>query len=111
MRVYFMGRDGRIDRPPIMLDCPDDATRFCDRSTLRGQHVNLPQLRDDLFSRVSLPWHTSVLHQAISHTSGRTTSQGADHPAIPTCHCKARRAKRLAELQTDFSPRHLLNLR
>ena len=30
------------------------------------------------FSRVSLPWHSSVLHQAISHTSGRTTSQGAD---------------------------------
>ena len=28
--------------------------RFRDRPTLRGQHVNLPQLRDDLFSRVSL---------------------------------------------------------
>ena len=38
----------------------------------------LEQLRDDLFSRVSLPWHSSVLHQAISHTSGRTTSKGAD---------------------------------
>ena len=34
-------------------------------------------------SRVSLPWHSSVLHQAISHTSGRTTSQGADQARRP----------------------------
>ena len=42
----------------------------------------LPQLRDDLFRSVSLPCHSLVLHQAISHTSGRTTSQGADHHAL-----------------------------
>lgn len=53
--------------------------RFRDRTALRNQHINLPQLGDDLFRRVSLPCHSSVLHQAISHTSGRTTSQGADH--------------------------------
>src|SRR2546430_8032772 len=33
---------------------------FCDRPTLRGQHVNLPQLRDDLFSCMSLSCHPSV---------------------------------------------------
>jgi hypothetical protein len=31
---------------------------------------------------VFLPRHSSVLHQAISHTSGRTTFQGADQNAI-----------------------------
>src|SRR6185312_9463601 len=56
---------------------------FRDRTTLRNQHINLPQLGDDLFRRVSLPCHSSVLHQAISHTSGRTTSQGADQKSSP----------------------------
>ena len=56
--------------------------RFRDRTALRNQHINLPQLRDDLFRSVSLPCHSSVLHQAISHTSGRTTSQGADQLAL-----------------------------
>lgn len=53
--------------------------RLCDRSALRTQHINLPKLRDDLFRTMSLSRHPSVLHRLKSHTSGRTTFQGADH--------------------------------
>jgi hypothetical protein len=68
-----------IFRPPAIICKFRHAYRshrFRDRSPLRRQHVNLPQLRDDLLRRVSLPRHPRVLHQAQSHTSGRTISQG-----------------------------------
>jgi hypothetical protein len=51
---------------------------LCNRFALRGQHFNLPQLRDNLFCLVSLFWAFSVLHQAQSHTSGETTFKRAD---------------------------------
>ena len=61
-----------------LLLYPSFPTGLWGRFTLRHQHLNLPQLRDNLFRLVSLPRHSSILHQAISHTSGRTTFQGAD---------------------------------
>lgn len=39
------------------------------------QHINLPQLRNDLFSRMPLPCQRSYL-PFETHTSGRTTSEG-----------------------------------
>ena len=53
--------------------------RLRHRATLRRQNVNLPQLRDNLLRRVPLPGHSNLLLLARSHTSGRTTFQGADH--------------------------------
>ncbi|MCJ2079676.1 hypothetical protein, partial [Methylobacterium sp. J-090] len=44
---------------------------------LRDQDINLTQLGNNLFSRMLLPSHDNILHMAQSHTSGRTTFQGA----------------------------------
>ncbi len=67
--------------------------RFRHRFSLRIQHVNLTELRDDLFCLVcsagqSIHWidclsssnrcHFNVLLRLISHTSKRITFQGAD---------------------------------
>ncbi|WP_210315468.1 hypothetical protein, partial [Aurantimonas sp. DM33-3] len=41
--------------------------------------IDLPQLRDDLFRLVLLLRHALVLQWLKNHTSGRTTSVGADH--------------------------------
>jgi hypothetical protein len=46
---------------------------------LRNKDIDLPQLGDDLFRRVLLPWHVLILLDAIRHTSSRTTSVGVDH--------------------------------
>jgi hypothetical protein len=40
------------------------------------QGHRLPQLGDDLFRRVPLPWHVLILLDAIRHTSSRATSVG-----------------------------------
>src|SRR5215204_2211125 len=56
----------------------DRADRLRDGPALSREHLNLPQLRNDLLRLVPLLRHSSVLHMAQSHTSGRTTSQGAD---------------------------------
>jgi hypothetical protein len=56
---------------PIAQDC------VCYLAALCHQHVNLPQLRNDLFSRMPLPCHRSY-PPSEKHTSGRTTSKGAD---------------------------------
>lgn len=42
----------------------DRADRFGDRASLRYQHVDLPQLRDDLFGLMSLLGHSIVLQTA-----------------------------------------------
>ncbi|MFY9294035.1 MAG: hypothetical protein WAP03_25580, partial [Methylorubrum rhodinum] len=42
-------------------------------------NIHLAQLGDNLFSRMLLPSHDDILHMAQSHTSGRTTFQGAGH--------------------------------
>ncbi|WP_210249210.1 hypothetical protein, partial [Methylobacterium sp. WL2] len=44
--------------------------------------IDLPQLSDDLFSRMLLPSHKNILQMAQSHTSGRTTFQGAGHSPV-----------------------------
>ncbi|MCX7355074.1 MAG: hypothetical protein NTY59_09630, partial [Alphaproteobacteria bacterium] len=49
---------------------------------LAAQNINLPQLRNDLFCRVSLPRHRRPPSWQ-KHTSGRTTSKGADHHVCP----------------------------
>src|SRR5438874_7722255 len=41
------------------LAYPDRADRLGHALTLRGQHINLPQLGDDLFGLVALPRHCS----------------------------------------------------
>jgi hypothetical protein len=53
-----------------------------DGMALRRNHINLPEHGDDLFRLMSLPHHSTVLHQAKSHTSGSITFQGADHAMI-----------------------------
>jgi hypothetical protein len=64
-----------------------------------NQYVNLPQLRDDLLRRVSrFVGILQVHHQAQSHTSGRTTFQGADlwMPEGRSCFVWARDARETA---------------
>jgi len=56
----------------------DRSDRVCHRPALCHQHINLPKLRNDLFSRMPLPCHRSD-PPSEKHTSGRTTSKGADH--------------------------------
>src|SRR5437868_14704094 len=46
----------------------DRADRFRDALTLRGQHINLPQLGDDLFRLVALPRHHGP--PWLNHSSG-----------------------------------------
>ena len=46
---------------------------------MRNQHVDLPELGDDLFRIVLLLGHSFILHLARKPTSGRTTFQGAGH--------------------------------
>src|SRR5947209_11857923 len=55
----------------------DRADRFRDALTLRGQHINLPQLGDDLFRLLALPRHHGP--PSLNHSSGWTTSAGVDH--------------------------------
>ncbi|HEV7254674.1 MAG TPA: hypothetical protein VGN97_16450, partial [Mesorhizobium sp.] len=43
---------------------------------LRHQHVNLPQLGNDLLRLVLPLAHSHVLQMPLGHTSGRTTFQG-----------------------------------
>ena len=64
--------------PPIVrnLRHADRPDRLADRPALPRQHNDLAQLRDDLFSRMSLPCHCSPPPWP-NHTSGRTTSKGA----------------------------------
>ena len=40
------------------------------------KEIVLPQLGDDLFRRLLLPWHVLILLDAIRHTSSRTTISG-----------------------------------
>ena len=67
--------------PPAVIghfrytDCSD---RIHNRMALCRQHINLPKLRNNLFSRMPLPSHRRIL-LGQKHTSGRTTSKGADH--------------------------------
>ncbi|MCJ2079729.1 hypothetical protein, partial [Methylobacterium sp. J-090] len=49
---------------------------------LRDQDINLTQLGNNLFSRMLLPSHDNILHMAQSHTSGRTTFQGAGQARV-----------------------------
>ncbi|MCR9089214.1 MAG: IS66 family transposase [Rhodobacteraceae bacterium] len=46
---------------------------------MRYQHIDLPQLRDDLFRLALLLGHSLILYPARKPTSGRTTFQGAGH--------------------------------
>ncbi|MFY9293063.1 MAG: hypothetical protein WAP03_20565, partial [Methylorubrum rhodinum] len=45
-------------------------------------NIHLAQLGDNLFSRMLLPSHDDILHMAQSHTSGRTTFQGAGQRSL-----------------------------
>ena len=68
-----------LSTPPIVADLadPDLADRIDNAVTLRHQHINLAQLRDDLFRLLALPWHIGPPRCQL-HTSGRTTSMGED---------------------------------
>jgi hypothetical protein len=48
----------------------------CDRSPLRVQNLNLPQLGDDLLGFMPFPGHSESPFSYKSHTSGRITFQG-----------------------------------
>jgi len=61
---------------PRLPNLPD---RLGDRDPLRNKDIDLPQLYDDLFRHMLLPWHVLILLDAIRHTSSRTTSVGVDH--------------------------------
>jgi len=70
--------------PPSVVREPrhaDRAYRLGHRPALRHQHVDPPELGDDLFRLVLLPGHSLILHLARKPNSGRTTFQGAGHPA------------------------------
>src|SRR4029077_17033847 len=56
----------------------DRADRLGRALALRRQDVNLPQLRDNLFWLVDLPWHHAPPSEQ-NHSSGWTTSTGEDH--------------------------------
>lgn len=66
--------------PPLTgyLSHPILPDRISYRSPLRNKNIDLPQLGDDLFRRVLLPWHVLILLDAIRHTSSRTTSTGVE---------------------------------
>jgi len=66
--------------PPVLshLGHPDLPDRVAHRRPLLNKDIHLPQLGDNLFRRVLLPWHVMVLLDAIRHTSSRTTSVGVD---------------------------------
>src|SRR3954470_13024507 len=55
--------------------------RVSNALTLRDQHVDLAQLRNDLLRLVSLPRHRGP-PWLESHTSGRTASKGEDHTGV-----------------------------
>jgi hypothetical protein len=57
----------------------DGSNCFRDFAALRDQDIHLPQLGNDLFSRMLLPSHDGILHMAQSHTSGRIVFQGTGH--------------------------------
>src|SRR5829696_3878595 len=62
----------------LRLSC-NRAYRVGNALPLRHQHINLAQLRNNLLGLVSLPRHRGP-PSLESHTSGRTTSKGEDHP-------------------------------
>ena len=64
----------RFTRSPFK---PPYSDRLCHRFALRVQNVNLTQLSDNLFCLMSFCCHFNVLLRPISHTSKRSTFQGA----------------------------------
>ncbi len=64
--------------PSIVRDFAYRSDRVCDLAALCHQHINLPQFRNDLLSRMPLSCHRSY-PPSENHTSGRTTSKRADH--------------------------------
>lgn len=69
---------------PDLADCPGDTL------ALRGQHIDLAQLRNYLFRLVSFAWQAIIL-DAKNNTSTRTTSVGEDQSSQR--HQRARQRK------------------
>lgn len=67
--------------PPAIrhLGHPNLLNRVGQLRPLRNKEIHLPQLGDDLFTRVLLPWNVLILLDAVRHTSSRTTSVEVDH--------------------------------
>ena len=76
------------------LSRSDRAHRVGNRLALRPEQLDLPELRNDLLSRMPLPRHPQILQMAKSHTSRRTTFQRAGQPAILAIVAPQQRGRR-----------------
>jgi len=68
------------------------SARPCSGSSLRNQHINLPQLGDDLLRLVVLSPHLQSSSHAQKHSSGWTTSVGVDQGVTAGARRRAGRA-------------------
>jgi hypothetical protein len=79
--LYLVALQATILIPPPIIRHFRQANRsdrVYDRPTLCDQNINLPQLRNNLFSRMPLLCPRPA-PPSENHTSGRTASKGADH--------------------------------